>query len=394
MRTLLGSSRFVLLTPARPKGQGRTTEVRIFGANVGSQGSFVAQSSIVRQLLLLLAFCYPTSTLAADTRADFLKLIDRPRVPLAAEVKLLEAKDPALEEFHFTFAADANQRVPGILIKQKTGGGASIGRRPVIITLHGTGNTKEGERPLLIELAKRGFIAVAIDGRYHGERTKAGRGSAEYEQAILRAWRENGTPNKIDEHPFFYDSAWDVMRLIDYLESRDDVDAKRIGLYGTSKGGIEAYLAAAADPRIAAVVPCIGMQSFAWALDNNAWPSRIETIQPAFDAAAKNAGVNAPGPEFVREFYRRVAPGIDAEFDGPAMAPLIAPRPMMLINGDRDPRTPLPGLKLCTDAAAAAYHAASADDRFVVNIQPNTPHRVNNDSRAAAIDFLAKWLKP
>jgi cephalosporin-C deacetylase-like acetyl esterase len=383
---------------------------------------------LARRQLLLLLLLSSASPALADPRADFLKLIDRPRVPLAAEVKPLESRDPALEEYHFTFATDANQRVPGILIKQKPAQPApataqTLTRRPVVITLHGTGGTKEGERPLLVELAKRGFIAVAIDGRYHGERTKAGRGSAEYEQAILRAWRENGTPgnrrglapfaesaeqkvpaplsadgsqtsDKIPEHPFFYDTAWDVMRLIDYLTTRDDVDSSRIGLYGTSKGGIEAYLAAAADPRIAAVVPCIGMQSFAWALENNAWPSRIETVQTAFDAAAKNAGVNTPGPEFVREFYQRVAPGIDGPFDGPAMIALIAPRPLMLINGDRDPRTPLPGLKLCTDAAAAAYQAANASDRFVINIQPNTGHRVNNDSRAAAIDFLAKWLKP
>ncbi|HVS72300.1 MAG TPA: acetylxylan esterase [Phycisphaerae bacterium] len=43
---------------------------------------------------------------------------------------------------------------------------------------------------------------------------------------------------------------WDIMRLIDYLDTRADVDPQRIGIYGVSKGGIEAYLAAAVDPRI------------------------------------------------------------------------------------------------------------------------------------------------
>src|SRR5437764_8305349 len=107
------------------------------------------------------------------------------------------------------------------------------------------------------ESATRGFLALAIDGRYHGERTKAG-----YDNAIFRAYKTG------KEHPFYYDTVWDVMRLIDYLETRDDVDPKRIGLIGISKGGIETYLAAAADSRIAVAVPGIGVQSFRWALEN------------------------------------------------------------------------------------------------------------------------------
>jgi poly(3-hydroxybutyrate) depolymerase len=51
------------------------------------------------------------------------------------------------------------------------------------------------------------------------------------------------------------------MRLIDYLDTRADVDPQRIGIYGVSKGGIEAYLAAAVDPRIQVAVPCIAVES-------------------------------------------------------------------------------------------------------------------------------------
>jgi dienelactone hydrolase len=325
----------------------------------------------------------PLMTRGADVRADFLHLIDRPRVPLAAQVTALPA-DGTLLEFHFTFDSDAQQRVPGVLLENA----ATTGRRPVVIALHGTGGTKTDELPLLRELARRGFIVVAIDGRYHGERTHDGHGSAEYQQAILRAWREQR------EHPFFYDTVWDVMRLIDYLQTRDDVDPTRIGLFGVSKGGIETYLAAAVDPRVAAAVPCIGLESFQWALQNNAWQSRIETIQDAFNAAAKEAGVAAPDARFVHQFYARVAPGLDDEFDGPAMAPLIAPRPLMVINGDSDPRTPLAGFRLCIDAAHAAYRAADAEDHLLVRIQEKTGHKVNEDSEAAAIEWFVKWLKP
>jgi hypothetical protein len=240
----------------------------------------------------------------------------------------------------------------------------------------------------MTELARTGFIAVAIDGRYHGARAPAGKGSAAYVDAILRTFRTGR------EHPFFYDTVWDVMRLVDYLETRDDVDPKRIGLFGISKGGIETYLAAAADPRIAVAVPCIGVESFRWAVENNSWSSRIGTVQAAFDAAAKDRGVENPGADFVHAFYARVAPGLDREFDGPAMLPLIAPRPLLSINGEIDPRTPLPGLQLCVDAARTAYHAAGADEKFVLRIQPNTGHKVLPESMVAARDWFVRWLKP
>jgi dienelactone hydrolase len=257
-----------------------------------------------------------------------------------------------------------------------------------VIALHGTGGNKEGQLPLLRELAGAGFLAVAIDGRYHGARASSPKGTADYADAILRAYRTGR------EHPFFYDSVWDVMRLIDYLGTRADVDPARIGVIGFSKGGIEAYLAAAVDPRIAATVSCIAVESFRWALENDSWHSRIGTVQTAFDAAAKDAGVAMPGAAFVRQFYDRVAPGIYDRFDGPAMVPLIAPRPLFAINGDSDPRTPRPGLDICVAAAHAAYQAAGHGENFLLRVQPHTAHKVNPDSVIAAREWLAKQLKP
>ena len=164
----------------------------------------------MKRLPLFLALAFTglaaISLQAADTRADFLKLIDRPRVPLAPQEEALPAKN-GLSYLHFSYAADAEQRVPGLLLKSTN----STGRRPVVIVLHGTGGTKQDEVPLLRKLADRGFVAIAIDGRYHGERTKAGHGTDEYNDAIVRAWHNSG------EHPFFYDTVWDVMRLVDYL---------------------------------------------------------------------------------------------------------------------------------------------------------------------------------
>lgn len=46
----------------------------------------------------------------------------------------------------------------------------------------------------------------------------------------------------------------DVVRVIDYLQSRNDLQMGKIGLFGTSMGAAIALQAAAIDPRIAAVV--------------------------------------------------------------------------------------------------------------------------------------------
>lgn len=334
------------------------------------------RAPIVLSVILLACFSANAQD-SASTRSRFLKIIDRPRVPLNPELHPGRTSQ-GLTVTQFTFAADADERVPGIIVRSEK----AAGRRPAIIALHGTGDSKEGMLDVVAALAMRGFLAVAIDGRYHGERTKAG-----YDEAIFRAYKTG------KEHPFYYDTVWDVMRLIDYLETRDDVDPKRIGLIGVSKGGIETYLAAGADPRIAVAVPCIGVQSFRWALENNAWQARVGTIQFAVESAARSdrAALNA---QFVRTFYDRVVPGIYSEFDGPAMLALIAPRPLMVINGDSDSLTPIPGVMLAANSASEAYAKAGAKDKFVLKVQKNTGHAVNGDSMRAAIDWFVAWLKP
>ncbi len=352
--------------------------------------ALVAAFTVLLSIGVACAADAPVSDLAV-TRAAFLRVIDRPKVPLAPEEKpASEADEDGVSTIHFTYASDAEQRVPGILLKRARHAAPSGERRPVVIALHGTsGNKSSGEVLEILRAAVRaGFIGVAIDGRYHGERTKAGSGAAEYNDAIVRAWRTGRG------HPFYYDTVWDVMRLIDYIETRDDVDASRIGLMGFSKGGIETYFTAAADPRIAAAVPCIGVQSFGWALDNGQWKARIATIQNAFNIIASDEKQNNPGADFVRTFYGRIVPGIDGEFDGPAMLPLIAPRPLLVINGDSDANTPVAGVRLSVDAARPHYTEQNADDRLVLNVQENTAHRVTPESKTQVVDWFVRWLKP
>ncbi len=318
-------------------------------------------------------------------RADFLRLIDRPRVELEPIVGPATTIDRLLE-IRFSYLSEARQRVPGILVKP-----AEIsGRRPAVIVLHGTGGNKTDALPFLFRLAKAGFIGVAVDGRYHGQRAI---GVATippmnaYETEIFRAFEGQSV-----QHPLYYDTVWDLMRLIDYLQTRDDVDRGRIGVYGISKGGVESYLLAAADPRVAAAVPAIGVQTFQWGLDHDAWYGRVGTFQKAFDAAAKSQGIGRPDAAFTKKFYDTVIPGIDGEFDGPRFLPLIAPRPLLVINSDDDPHTPIDGVYLAADAARAAYHQCGLDDHFSLIVQHRAGHQVLPGSQRAVIDFFRRWL--
>lgn len=320
----------------------------------------------------------------SDTRAAYLAVIDRPRAALKPELAELPEVE-GLKKYHLWFSADDTERVPGYLLLPDPK--VFKGPRPVLIALHGTGGNKDNMANIVLKAARVGFIGVAIDGRFHGERTKAGSGAAEYEQAIAEAFRSGKS------HPFYYDTSWDVMRLVDYLVTRKDVDPKRIGLTGISKGGIETYLAAAADPRIAAAVPYIGVQSFKWSLDNGQWRARIATIQDAFDASVAHAGKSG-NADFVREFYARVVPGIDGQFDGPAMLALIAPRPLLVVNADSDANTPIAGVRLAVETAKPVYAAANAADKLQFVIEENTPHRVNPEAIDAGIAWFVRWLRP
>src|SRR3954468_1583101 len=122
---------------------------------------------------------------AESVRADFLRVIARPAAPLAPSSPTVTTSNGYVQE-RVSFASEPDERVPVLIIRK----GDRPGRQAVVVALHGTGGSKEGMRSLLETYADRGFIAVAMDARHHGERATpiAGLPNA-YQSAMLRAYR-------------------------------------------------------------------------------------------------------------------------------------------------------------------------------------------------------------
>jgi fermentation-respiration switch protein FrsA (DUF1100 family) len=74
------------------------------------------------------------------------------------------------------------------------------------------------------------------------------------------------------------------------------------------------------------------------------------------------------------------------------MLPLIAPRPLLVINGELDDRTPKGGLELAIASARQAYDRNRAADRFEFLLQPGIRHAVTPEVEAHAVDWLVSWL--
>jgi len=220
----------------------------------------------------------------AKVKNDFKRLLARPSVPLNPTLITSITTDSVIMDKGF-FYSEATEKVPFLILKPVSAGTKKL---PLVICLHGTGGNKEGMQSLLFRFVQAGFIAVAIDGRYYGDREKAVAGQNKYVEAIINAWQSSDQVHQ--EHPFFYDTVYDTWKLVDYLQTRSDVDPNRIGMMGISKGGIETIMAAALDTRIKVAVPIIAAQSFKWSLENDRWQGRAKTIWNAHRRSSK--GIN------------------------------------------------------------------------------------------------------
>lgn len=264
---------------------------------------------------------------------------------------------------------------------------------PALILAHATGGGRGSLATAARAAAARGYAVATPDARWHGgwlsdggKDRAAARGA--YGDALVAGL--GAAPG--GAHPFLLDSVWDAARVLDWLSTLPDIDPARFGATGVSLGGMQAWLLAAADARVAAAAPLIGVQSFAYAADHDAWRARAASIGEPFAAAAAKEGKAEPDAATFRAVLGALAPGLLDAYDAPASIAAVAPRPFLAVNGADDPRCPAAGVRRSFDAAAAAYRAGNASDALKLILEPGVGHEVTPGMAAAAFGWLDRWL--
>jgi pimeloyl-ACP methyl ester carboxylesterase len=323
---------------------------------------------------------------AEQVARDFKALLSRPVVDFKASFTTVR-KDSIQVEMGSIYTEET-EKMPIMIYKPVIPGQTKF---PVVIFLHGTGGRKDqGDiRAIFTKLAKAGIMGVSIDARYHGDRIPAGVSGA-YPDAAYRAFKTNDKTHHA--YPFLYDTSYDLWRLVDYLVTRPDVKADRIGMGGISMGGIETWMAASVDTRIRAAVLGISVQSFKWSLENNQWQGRAGTISDAHKRAAHDLGDSTVNARNVKAVWDKILPGITGEFDCPSMIRLFAPRPILILSKDKDGNNPYPGAELGFASATAAYKEQNALNKLNIVVQPNLGHVFNDEDTWISIAWFEKWL--
>ena len=129
--------------------------------------------------------------------------------------------------------------------------------------------------------------------------------------------------------------AWDDMRTVDYLASRPDVDAARIGAAGLSGGGLRTAHLIAADARIKAASITGWMTAFAHQL-----------------------------PRHIRHTWMAFTPGLYGALDLPDAAALHAPGALLVQQCRRDTLYPPEGMQASVDQLTKIYAKAGLPEKF------------------------------
>ncbi len=264
--------------------------------------------------------------------------------------------------------------VPSYVLVPKDRTLARGGRLPAILCLHGHGpfgkepvaGVRDPNRPEIdantrahnydygAQMAREGFLVICPDSRAFGE--------------LDDGWTRVEARDKCNVH-FIRGSLmglnlltlniWDMMKAIDYLETRKDVDAKRIGAMGLSWGGTRTTWIAALDERVKAA-------------DIICYLAQFEHF------AVRDASFC--GSQFV--------PGLFRYGDVADIAGLIAPRPLLIESGIYDHCFPIEPVLRAQEHLRRIYRAAGAADRLAVDTFSGG-HQFHGPS---AVEFFSRYL--
>lgn len=150
--------------------------------------------------------------------------------------------------------------------------------------------------------------------------------------------------------------------------------------------------------RISAGAPMIGVQNFSWAVQHNKYHARVESIPLVFAAAAadlhqnKHHQAHAIDAYVVETVWRKLLPGLLNSYDAPYSLPSIAPRPLIIVNGELDPRCPIAGLEVAIKSAKAVYDRCEAGDKLQWYVEKGTGHQCTESMWRVTESFLDECL--
>ena len=263
------------------------------------------------------------------------------------EKLVLDLNGEELVPAFFAKPRNANGPLPTILYNHAHGGDYDIGKNELI-------NWRQPyiyHPPYADLLTGMGYNALCIDTWAFGER----RGRTESEIFKEMLWH-----GQVMWGMMVYDS----LRAIDYLATRPDVDADRMGTLGLSMGSTMAWWVAALDERMKVCVDICCLSDF--------------------QAIIESRGLDGHG------IYYYV-PNLLLHFSTSQINSLIAPRPHLSLAGIYDGLTPPQGLDRVDAELKQVYADLGAAEAWQLIKYPQG-HFENASMRAEIVKFLRKWL--
>ncbi len=202
--------------------------------------------------------------------------------------------------------------------------------------------------------ALNGYVCFVIDTLQLGE--VAGKHHGTYNLGRWW-WHSRGyTPAGVE--------CWNGIRAIDYLCTRPDVDADKIGVTGRSGGGATTVWLAATDDRVKVAVPVSGMSDLGDYVGERVINGHCDCM-------------------FAYNPYR---------WEWTTILALFAPKPLMFANGDADPIFPMPGNRRIAERMRKCYEMLDAKDRFE-EVVDSSKHEDTPALRKTSFRFFNAHLK-
>lgn len=158
--------------------------------------------------------------------------------------------------------------------------------------------------------------------------------------------------------------AWNSIRALDYLETRPEVDKEKFGVTGRSGGGASTLWIAALDERIKVAAPVAGITS----MKNHIVDACIEGHCDCM---------------FMVNTYR---------WDFPLVTALIAPRPLLILNTDKDRIFPVDGVVDVYQKTRKVYEAMDSLKNIGLAFYEG-PHKDTQPLRVPAFHWFERQFK-